>query len=135
MQKEYHHETFWIWFLTAALAVYLLRVFLIAGEGKEEPEVAVGRFSVDVTFSEEGEFLPPSYLEAARDQEFKEPFICLGYQERTGKQRQERKRSRSPGQPESQIWSTAHPASRIRRLGHTGTGSSMSVRERRRSFI
>lgn len=81
MQKEYHHETFWIWFLTAALAVYLLRVFLIAGEGKEEPEVAVGRFSVDVTFSEEGEFLPPSYLEAARDQEFKEPFICLGYQE------------------------------------------------------
>lgn len=56
-------------------------MLLIAGEGKEEPEMPVGRFSVDVTFSAEGEFLPPSYLEAARDPEFKEPLICLGYQE------------------------------------------------------
>ena len=34
MKKEYHHETFWTRFLTAALVVYLLRVLLIAGEGK-----------------------------------------------------------------------------------------------------
>ena len=81
MKKEYHHETFWTRFLTAALVVYLLRVLLIAGEGKGEPEVSVGRFSVDAAFSETKEFLPPSYLEAARDPEFKEPFICLGYQE------------------------------------------------------
>ena len=39
MKKEYHHETFWTRFLTAALVVYLLRVLLIAGEGKGEPEV------------------------------------------------------------------------------------------------
>lgn len=41
----------------------------------------MGRFFVDVTFSEEGEFLPPSYLEAARDPKFKESLICLGCQE------------------------------------------------------
>ena len=70
MKKEYHHETFWTRFLTAALVVYLLRVLLIAGEGKGEPEVSVGRFSVDAAFSETKEFLPPSYLEAARDPEF-----------------------------------------------------------------
>ena len=81
MKKEYHHETFWTRFLTAALVVYLLRVLLIAGEGKGEPEVSVGRFSVDAAFSETKEFLPPSYLEAARDPEFKESLICLGYQE------------------------------------------------------
>lgn len=52
MKKEYHHETFWTRFLTAALVVYLLRVLLIAGEGKGEPEVSVGRFSVDAAFSE-----------------------------------------------------------------------------------
>lgn len=81
MKKEYRHETFWTRFLTAALVVYLLRVLLIAGEGKGEPEVSVGRFSVDAAFSETKEFLPPSYLEAARDPEFKESLICLGYQE------------------------------------------------------
>ena len=97
MKKEYHHETFWTRFLTAALVVYLLRVLLIAGEGKGEPEVSVGRFSVDAAFSETKEFLPPSYLEAARS-----------------------------------VWDTR---SRERRPGHTGTGSSMPVRERRRSFM
>lgn len=81
MRKEHSHEYYWVLIFAAALGMYLFRVLLIAGEGKEEPVVAVGRFSVDVTFSEEGEFLPPSYLEAARDPEFKEPFICLGYQE------------------------------------------------------
>lgn len=35
MKKEYHHETFWTRFLTAALVVYLLRVLLIAGREKE----------------------------------------------------------------------------------------------------
>lgn len=98
-------KTFWTRFLTAALVVYLLRVLLIAGEGKGEPEVSVGRFSVDAAFSETKEFLPPSYLEAARDPEFKESLICLGYR------------------------------SRERRPGHTGIGSSMPVRERRRSFM
>ena len=79
MKKEYHHETFWTRFLTAALVVYLLRVLLIAGEGKGEPEVSVGRFSVDAAFSETKEFLPPSYLEAARDTEFKYSLIRMGY--------------------------------------------------------
>ena len=86
-------------------------------------------------FSEEGEFLPPSYLEAARDPEFKESLICLGYQEpgadRNAEAGAKAEPDRRPGQPRSQIWSTAHPASRIRRPGHTGTGSSMPVRERR----
>ena len=81
MRKEHSHEYCWVLIFAAALGMYLLRVLLIAGEGKEELEMPVGRFFVDVTFSEEGEFLPPSYLEAARDPEFKEPFICLGYQE------------------------------------------------------
>lgn len=81
MRKEHSHEYDWILIFAAALGMYLFRVLLIAGEGKGQPEVPVGRFSVDVTFSEEGEFLPPSYLEAARDPEFKEPLICLGYQE------------------------------------------------------
>ena len=81
MRKEHSHEYYWVLIFAAALGIYLLRVLLIAGEGKEEPEMPVGRFFVDVTFSETGEFLPPSYLEAAKDPEFKEPFICLGYQE------------------------------------------------------
>lgn len=81
MRKEHSHEYYWILIFAAALGMYLLRVLLMAGEGKEEPEMPMGRFFVDVTFSEEGEFLPPSYLEAARDPEFKEPLICLGYQE------------------------------------------------------
>lgn len=81
MRKEHSHEYYWILIFAAALGMYLLRVLLIAGEGKGQPEVPVGRFSADVTFSETKEFLPPSYLEAARDPEFREPFICLGYQE------------------------------------------------------
>lgn len=81
MRKEHSHEYYWVLIFAAALGMYLLRVLLIAGEGKEELEMPVGRFFVDVTFSEEGEFLPPSYLEAARDPEFKESLICLGYQE------------------------------------------------------
>ena len=81
MRKEHSHEYYWILIFAAALGMYLLRVLLIAGEGKEEPEMPVGRFFVDVTFSAEGEFLPPSYPEAARDPEFKESLICLGYQE------------------------------------------------------
>ena len=70
MRKEHSHEYYWVLIFAAALGMYLLRVLLIAGEGKEELEMPVGRFFVDVTFSEEGEFLPPSYLEAARDPEF-----------------------------------------------------------------
>lgn len=81
MRKEHSHEYYWVLIFAAALGMYLLRVLLIAGEGKEELEMPVGRFFVDVTFSEEGEFLPPSYLEAARDPKFKESLICLGYQE------------------------------------------------------
>lgn len=81
MRKEHSHEYYWVLIFAAVLGMYLLRVLLIAGEGKEELEMPVGRFFVDVTFSEEGEFLPPSYLEAARDPEFKESLICLGYQE------------------------------------------------------
>ena len=78
MRKEHSHEYYWVLIFAAALGMYLLRVLLIAGEGKEELEMPVGRFFVDVTFSEEGEFLPPSYPEAARDPEFKESLICLG---------------------------------------------------------
>lgn len=81
MRKEHSHEYYWVLIFAAALGIYLLRVLLIAGEGKEEPEMPVGRFFVDVTFSETEEFLPPSYLEAAKDPEFKESLICLGYQE------------------------------------------------------
>ncbi len=81
MRKEHSHEYYWVLIFAAALGMYLLRVLLIAGEGKEELEMPVGRFLWMSHFSEEGEFLPPSYLEAARDPEFKESLICLGYQE------------------------------------------------------
>lgn len=38
MRKEHSHEYYWVLIFAAALGMYLLRVLLIAGEGKAEPD-------------------------------------------------------------------------------------------------
>lgn len=42
MRKEHSHEYYWVLIFAAALGMYLLRVLLIAGEGKAEPDQESG---------------------------------------------------------------------------------------------